>query len=263
MVTDRWGAFRKASSMRRPVVASAVLVAGMCLSVLPTAASGAVLFRETFDGPDLPGSLTYTPGIPWSIDSGRLFCDYLGTNSTELAQTNDGFTAPAGYPLIYSLDVGIPVGADEGSYSVGLIFGGYRAVFHPGYAPLPGAFRMEGGFTAGNMSMGFTPKKGVLHHVEVETQSLVSSLAVNVTITGLGTDDAIHEFNYSFIDTSPDLGSGTFGGLRNGGGNSLSDAFYDNFQAKVVPEPSTLIIWSLLTVLTVTVGWWRGARRAA
>jgi MYXO-CTERM domain-containing protein len=34
-------------------------------------------------------------------------------------------------------------------------------------------------------------------------------------------------------------------------------------RASVVPEPSTLIIWSLLGALGIAVGWWRRRRRAA
>ena len=40
---------------------------------------------------------------------------------------------------------------------------------------------------------------------------------------------------------------------------SFQGAFY--YQENVIPEPSTLIVWSLLGALGVTVGWWRRRRK--
>ena len=51
----------------------------------------------------------------------------------------------------------------------------------------------------------------------------------------------------------------TFGFVTdNSGGNGIRVA-YDNFSAtaNVIPEPASLIIWSLLGALGITVGWWR------
>jgi hypothetical protein len=231
--------------------ACAALLVGLCA----TSAPGNIVFLESFDGPTLPGTLTYSevpPNMTWSISGGQLLADSDGTlNTTINAITNDGFTSPtASYPMVYSLDLGIPAGSSAGSYNVGLEFGGYRAVFHPGYVPIPGAFRMEGGFSAGNQDMGFVPKMGELHHLEAEVWDLGTSLGVNITITGLGTDDLLHQFNYSFVDSSPNLGTGTIGARRSGGGGS-SDAFFDNLQAVVIPEPSTLLVWSVLAGLGI------------
>jgi hypothetical protein len=224
-------------------VAALVVAVGLCAG---QAQAYNVFYSEAFDGAALPGTLTYTeaaPNIVWTLDMARerLFADSDGTrNTTVTAITNDGFTSPD-MAVIYSMDIGIPAGSSAGAYNVGLQFGGYRAVFHPGYTPIPGAFRMEGGFSTSNMSMGFVPVMDELHHVEVETLDLGGALAVDIAITGLGTDGLMHEFNYSFIDTSPNLGTGTFGARRSGGGGS-SDAFFDNFEVQIAPEPATLAL---------------------
>lgn len=231
----------------------AVIMAAVCLWAQPVLA--VVVFTETFDDPGLPGTLNYSagPGITWSNSGpGQLLADYGGNppnaNATVNAITNDGFIAPGGLRTIYSLDVGVPDGASAGSYNVGLVFGGYQAQFHPGYTPIPGAFRMEGGYSTGNQDMGFVPKLGVMHHIDVETLMIGTSLAVDVTITGLGTDDLLHTFNLSFLDTSPNLNAGQFGGRRSGGGNALSDAMFDNLQVQYVPEPSSALLLSLGTL---------------
>ncbi|HOM18390.1 MAG TPA: PEP-CTERM sorting domain-containing protein [Thermoguttaceae bacterium] len=220
-------------------------VAGLMLGLVPGQAWAVVIFSETFDGPNLPTTLTYTaPGgySQWLLDNGRLFCDYPGSvNVTDTALTTVGFIAPGDLKTIYSLDVGIPTGASIGSYNVGIAFGGYQAVFHPGYTQVPGAFRIEGGYITSNMSMGFVPKMGVMHHMEVMTQFVPAGLAVTITVTGLGTDDQMHTFTYSFLDTTPNLNTGVFGARRSGGtsANALSDAWFDNFQVEYVPEPAT------------------------
>lgn len=227
-----------------------VLLAGavLWLGFIPGQAWGVIIFSETFDGPNLPTTITYQShqNITWSIDSGRLFCDYNGQtpNPTVTALTNVGYIAPGNLKTIYSLDVGIPEGASIGWYNVGIVFGGYQALFHPGYTSVPGAFRMEGGYSTANMNMGFVPKMGVLHHMEVITENAPGGLAVTITVTGLGTDNNMHTFTYSFLDTTPNLGTGVFGGRRSGGGNASSDAWFDNFQVEYVPEPAAGVLFA-------------------
>ena len=245
--------------MRTNLSVLTVVLAAVCLWAVP--ASAVVVFTETFDGPGLPSTLTYdaNPQITWSIDgSNRLLADFASGNFSVNAITNDGFIAPAGLRTIYSGDVGIPSGASPGSYNVGLLFGGYRAQFHPGYTPIPGAFRMEGGFGTSNQDMGFVPALGVMHHIDVETFMTGGGLAVDVTIAGLGTDALMHTFNFSFFDTSPNLNTGQIGGRRSGGGNALSDGIYDNFQVQFVPEPSSIVL--LLPAMLGVLVLWRRSR---
>lgn len=227
----------------------ALLAAAICL--WPFQASAVVVFNETFDGPGLPGTLTYSSSpaglITWSIDgAGRLLADYVGEppNAGGTAITKSGFIAPSGLSTIYSLDVGVPTGISVGAYNVGIKFGDYEIIFHPGYTAIPGAFRVSGGFDVPNQNMGFVPKLGVLHHIDVETIMVGTGLNVRMSVTGLGTDDLLHTFRYSFFDPTPNLGIGQFGGRRSGGGNAASDAFFDNFQVQYVPEPSSIALLS-------------------
>ncbi|MDZ7620278.1 MAG: PEP-CTERM sorting domain-containing protein, partial [Patescibacteria group bacterium] len=221
-------------------------------------ASAAIMFSETFGGPALPSTLTYSssPSIAWSINgAGQLFADYDGSGSsvTVTALTNAGFIAPAGMSTIYSLDAGTPTGILTGEYNIGMQLGDYRILFHPGFTNIPGAFRIEGGFDLANTNMGFVPALGVMHHIDVTTQMVGGGLAVDIAVTGLGTDSLTHTFNYSFLDTTPGLGTGTFGGRRSGGGaNVANDAFFDNYQVQFVPEPSVALLLVLgACVMTV------------
>jgi hypothetical protein len=68
---------------------------------------------------------------------------------------------------------------------------------------------------------------------------------------------------YGFIDTVNLFSTVSFSNTN----PTLADAFgFDNFtigrREQIIPEPSTLAIWSLLAALGISVGWWR-KRRAA
>jgi hypothetical protein len=229
---------------RRWGVVAAALAAG--LWAVP-ALAGIVVFSESFDAPDLPDTLTYqnTGKMTWSVDAAnRLFCDCDPTQSggtTVRALTNQGFIDPA-LPVIYSLDVGKPEDAEPSAYNVGMQFGGYIALFHPGHST--GAFRLEGGFSSnGNVGMGFTPAKDVLHHMEAYTVLDHGNLIANVRVTGLGTDGLMHEFNYFFIDPTPNINTGTFGARRSGGADvAANDGLYDNYRAEILPEPASVAL---------------------
>lgn len=241
------------------------IVAAVCLWVWPVSAE--VIYTETFSGSTLPTTLTYSthPEITWSVSGGQLLADHTGTSSVvATALTSVGYIAPDGYSSVYSLDVGVPSGAPYGNYNVGLMFGGYQAIFHPGLGS--GIFRVESGFTSGNQGMGFTPRAGVLHHVEVEVVNFGSAVKADITVTGLDAnlaDSTLHTFTYSFFDTSPNLGTGTFGARRSGptsGGNPLSDGFFDNLQFEIqpVPEPSATVL--LGSGLLGVLFFWRRSR---
>lgn len=244
----------------RSVLNVALTVALLGLWASPLAAA---VFSETFDGPGLPSTLTYSssPNLAWSINgSQQLFADYDGSNVsvTATAITKNGFIAPAGLSTVYSLDVGAPTGIGTGAYNVGMLFGGYGVLFHPGLSG--GTLRIDGGYSLSNTNMGFTPALGVLHHIEAKTTMTTGGLAVDMTITGLGTDALMHTFNHSFLDTTPNLNTGTFGGRRSGPGNNvLNDAFFDNYRVEYVPEPSSIAM--LLLGLTGIIALRRRKRR--
>ena len=99
----------------------------------------------------------------------------------------------------------------------------------------------------GNQDMGFIPALDSLHHVEAFVMSVGSGLMIDITITGLGTDSLLHTYEFSFLDSSPSLGTGKIGVARQG--SNTDDGFFDNLQVfgspgsatpLVVPEPSTL-----------------------
>ena len=134
------------------------------------AGAGTILFSESFDGPGLPNSLDYSqtdPFFTWSIDAdGRLFADRTEVQrGVASAISFDSFALSEGTSLRFSADIGTPfIPSGEGGYNVGLVFGNYVAVMHPGL--FAGAFRLEkivGGLDVGeiaivdNQDMGFTP----------------------------------------------------------------------------------------------------------
>ena len=41
------------------------------------------------------------------------------------------------------------------------------------------------------------------------------------------------------------------------------EAYLDEVTVSAIPEPSTLIIWSLLGAIGITIGWWSRRRKAA
>jgi len=63
-------------------------------------------------------------------------------------------------------------------------------------------------------------------------------------------------------------GSGGGGGSFNGGSDQINIAGFQSGngrviitgESKVIPEPSTVVIWSLLAALGITVGWYRKRR---
>jgi hypothetical protein len=67
--------------------------------------------------------------------------------------------------------------------------------------------------------------------------------------------------NFNIV-TDPNNGTAGFSNPLDGGTFSL--AVSDNalsLQFNPIPEPSTLIIWSLLGAFGISVGWWRRRRR--
>ena len=74
-----------------------------------------------------------------------------------------------------------------------------------------------------------------------------------------GEDYAGLNIGQSFAGIAP----GQWGdGVQSPSGDDHIVGYLVEFETSAIPEPSTLIIWSLLGVLGVTVGWWR-RRRAA
>ena len=161
-------------------VCAAILTSAICLLVCNTASADQILFSETFDGPALPPTLSYQadPFFTWSVDgSQRLFADRTERErGVAAALSVSGFSlAPGG--LIYSADIGTPAGAIPGAYNVGMVFGDYVALIHPGHAVAGqlGALRLEKISSAidprepsliANTDMGYVPAVNRLHRVD-------------------------------------------------------------------------------------------------
>ena len=106
-----------------------------------------------------------------SASGGLLTMQGSGTNSL----------AFDGHPgnLLISADVGNNPGS--GNTNVGVRVGANDIVFHPTYAPIPGALRVEGPGGFGNQDMGFIPAGAVLHNMEVAVDAATGRFTIAVT----------------------------------------------------------------------------------
>jgi hypothetical protein len=213
------------------------------------------LFEEAFDGSDLPTTLTYMSDRnlnSWYIDSSnRLYGDRFHTATSLpvfVALSTSGFTLNDD-GILYSADMGRPTmsvnpetNTIPGGSNIGLIFGGYRVLFHPGYPKdtggAPGAFRIEELqmrenplILVNNTDMGFIPALDYLHHIEVFVTMQGNDLKMDISISGLGTDSLMHTFNYSYFDSTSVLGVGRVGVSIEGRWNK-DDAFFDNLMVE-------------------------------
>ena len=225
------------------VTAAAVAMApGVCLG-------DNVVFEETFDGPSLPSSLTYTTqssAFTWQIDNQQLRLDNDGSVPTTgwpsaWARTQEGFAdwLDHGGFLRFSVDTLAP-NPGSGQVKPGLYFGDYHCLFHSGLSW--GAFRLyrNGSQIVGNTDMGWGPAGGEMQHIQADVIPNGSALDIDITITGTGTDGLPHTFNYLYHDLNPAFGTGTTGVFYDGPENrDASDSLYDNLTVQHVPEPAT------------------------
>lgn len=201
----------------------------------------AVIFSETFDTDSSSANMasnysniTFTSGA--SVVGGVL---NLNVN-TQFATPN---VVPTG-----AFRVSVDVGANEGAgnYNVALVIGNNNLVFHPGFVPTPGAFRVEGPGGFNNVSMGFVPPINALHHMVVEADGTGQ---FDISITDANNSNNV--FNTSFFNASA-VDSAI--SLRLCCSNTTVTGFFDNFIIEnddiVVPEPSSLCL-VLLALFTL------------
>jgi hypothetical protein len=164
-----------------------------------------------------------------------------GTQSDQLFTVSMS-AAPVGEVVIFA-----EIGASNsnGNYNVGMVIGENRLVFHPGYAVIPGAFRVEGPGGFGNSDMGFVPTNGFLNQFEVH--SFPDGLfTIKVT-------DAMNPANvYNASFTNPASYGGPIGFVRSGpsgAGQSDFNGQFDNLV--IIPEPSAAGMWVLAGLLSL------------
>jgi hypothetical protein len=140
-----------------------------------------------------------------------------------------------------TVSVNPEINTTPGGSNIGLIFGGYRVLFHPGYpkdvGTGSGAFRIEEWEMGGNpltvvvtTDMGFIPALDYLHHIEVFVTMDGNDLKMDISISGFGTDSLMHTFNYSYFGSPSVLGVGRIGVSIYR--TNKDDAFFDNLMVE-------------------------------
>jgi len=213
--------------------------------------SSAVLF-ETFDTdtPNLAATLAAYPNFSYT-GSGDAF-----VTAGQLHLTTSGrtffFDTVGGGPLLIDADISKTPGG--GSFNAGLVIGQNNLVFHPGYSG--GAFRVEGPGGFGNQNMGFTPAAWpTMHHFNVAIRPTGGTNA-DIDIRVTDGSNPLNVFTASYTSTTYTTGD-RIGFTVEGG--YLNRGVFDNLSV-VVPEPSTLLTWSLLAALGIGCGAYRRKR---
>jgi len=200
-----------------------VLVCVVAVALGAAQVQAGVLFQETFptDTANTAETVatytnfTYAGGGNAYVSGGVLH--FSGTRTNNNLRTTTGFSGD----LLIQLQVGKNPGG--GSANVGLSVGGNRLVFHPGYGPLPGAFRVEGPGGFGNRDMGFVPAPAVLHQMDVAVNAATGEFTI--AVTNATNPDQVFAARFTNSGYSP--GTDTIGPRRNtGGGNEIG--LYDN-----------------------------------
>lgn len=176
-------------------------------------------FTATLGG----GSATVTGGVLHLTGGGS-----QGTQSDQL------FTVSLSPAPVGELTIFAQIGASNsnGDYNIGLVVGQNRLVFHPGYAIIPGAFRVEGPGGFGNSDMGFIPTNGLLNQFEVH--SFPNGL-FTIKVTDAANPSNVYTASFTNIASY----GGPIGFVRSGPsgtGPGDRDGQFDNLQ--IVPEPS-------------------------
>ena len=204
--------------------------------------------------PAMAVTLTYSQDFQSPAASGDAAADYpdftatLGGGSATVTggvlhltgtppagtQSDQLFTAPLSAAPVGEVVIFAQIGASnsDGNYNIGMVVGENRLVFHPGYAAIPGAFRVEGPGGFGNSSMGFVPANGILNQFEVH--SFPDGL---FTIKVTDATNPLNVYNASFTNLASY--GGPIGFVRSGPagtGPGDFDGQFDNLV--IVPEPS-------------------------
>lgn len=188
----------------------------------------AVMVQESFDtdSADTATTLGLYPQFQYAgagdatVVNGELQLSTTGAGSRNFFFT----TESVGDSVRIAADISkAPAG---GSFNAGLVIGDNNIVFHPGFAPTPGAFRVEGPGGFGNQNMGFVPSgHPVLHHFEA---FIAPDGNVDITVTNGDNPSQFFKRSYTSTYTPGDRVGFT---VEGGAGVGV----FDNLQF-VVPE---------------------------
>lgn len=226
-----------------------------CLAALALAmpqARAAILFQETFPTDTATTaetlaaypSFTFTGTGTAAVTGGVL--NLSGTNTTNSLITTSGFPGD----LLIQLQLGKNPGG--GSANVGLMIGGNRIVFHPGYAG--GAFRVEGNGGFGNTNMGFNPPGGAGVFSQMEVMVNATTKGFLVAVPNASNPDQVFAVRFTNANYAP--GTDRIGPTRNT--SSATDVgFYDNLVIAERPTLSGATPWEQSIAASDPLHWYR------
>jgi hypothetical protein len=250
----------------RPILVAAFVVGLLVFLAGPAPAS--VSFFDIFPEVTLAPA---SPAPPVTDSAGQY--GFGGSTDTIIQRTSDTivqrtidatggtqYQVTADYPIYSFFDV---FTSADGSPSpvplTGTLTVQFTLPWDPSQPPPSGT--TPGGttsFDAEILSMNLTGSGGGYSSIAVSESATGSYGDVTVTDTGGGTFH-ISSFFAVFTEVSLDGGPGI--SMTNGGSNG-DGGFAVSGSASSTPEPSTIIIWSLLGGLGIAIGWWRRKRAA-
>ena len=239
----------------RPMASGRALWAALAatLGLMASPGSAAILFQETFptDTANTTETLAvytnfnYTGGGNAFVSGGIL--NFSGTSTTNDLRTNFGFPGD----LLMQLGVGKNPGG--GSANVGLRVGVNRIVFHPGYTPIPGAFRVEGAGGFGNQNMGFVPPAGLLHQMDVALNAATGQFTIAVTnASNPNQVYAVRFTNPGYVPVTTQLGP-----TRGSGGGTDEVGLYDNLVVSELRPAMAQTPWVQAISSSAPLHWYR------
>jgi len=225
---------------------TAALVVIVGLLAVP-AAQARVFLWETFDTDTATTAQTITTYTNLSFTGGGTIVVNGGVLKMSGTAGQQNALSLTGYPgdLVIQAQVGTAPGG--GGTNQGLRIDGNRLVFHPGYTPIPGAFRVEGSGGFGNQNMGFVPAGGgVLHGWQASVDADTKNVDIRV-VDGL---DPANVYTASFTSTGYVPATSTMGLTRSGSSYVSS---YDNL---IVRTPGGNDAWVKAVVASAPLHWY-------
>ena len=235
---------------RNRVLWQAALGLVLCVA-LRSRAGAAVLFQETFDTDTTTTAetlaaypaFTFTGTGTAAVAGGVL--SLSGTNTTNSLITAAGFAGD----LLIQLQVAKNPGG--GNANVGLMIGGNRLAFHPGYGG--GAFRVEGNGGFGNQNMGFNPPGGAGVFSQMEVVVNATTKQFTIAVPNASNPEQVYAQRFTNPNYTP--GTDRIGPTRNT--SSATDVgFYDNLIISDRPTATGATLWEQVIMASDPLNWY-------